>query len=91
VTLTDADCHVLEARLSEICPGLRSEAMLPQWEYSGDHKLPLIPEPLGLFSLGVGEKRVDPIASMGAATLIVGATVLGFAFVIVLPPWVPGA
>ncbi|HEX5141850.1 MAG TPA: hypothetical protein VFX19_12970 [Dehalococcoidia bacterium] len=91
IVLTEADCRVLEDRLSEICPALRSEAMLPQWEYSGDHKLPLIPEPLGLFSLGVSEKRVDPIASMGAASLIVGATVLGFAFVIALPPWVPGA
>jgi hypothetical protein len=90
VTITEADCRVLESRISEICPALRSETLLPQWEYSGDHKLPLIPEPLGLFSLGVSEKRVDPIASIGAATAIVTVTVLAILLIVLIPPWVPG-
>ena len=89
--ITERDCRELEARLSEVCPALRNESFLPQWEYSADHKLPLIPEPLGLFSLGISEKRVDPLASMGAATFIVGTTVVAFLLVVLVPPWVPGA
>jgi hypothetical protein len=49
--LTQADCAELERRLSALCPALRNDAFLPHWEYQGEHKIPLIPEPLGLISL----------------------------------------
>jgi hypothetical protein len=90
VRLSRRDCEELEELFSAICPALRNESLLPQWEYTADHKLPLIPEPLGLFSLSVSEKRVDPLASMGAAAFIVLATVLALVLVAVIPPWVPG-
>jgi hypothetical protein len=89
--LTDADCQELERRLAAICPALRDEAFLPDWEYSGEHKLPLIPEPLGLISLSRSETRVDPVASMGCAVLVVGAAVAVLALLVVFPPWVPGS
>jgi hypothetical protein len=88
--LSDADCAELERRLSAICPALRSEGFLPAWEYSADHKLPVIPEPLGLVTLGRSEKRVDPLPSMAFATLVVVATVLLIAVFVIWPPWVPG-
>ena len=91
VTLTDADCKELERRLSAVCPALRDEAFLPQWEYQAEHKLPLIPEPLGLVSLSRTERRVDPIASMGCAVLVVAVVVLVLGLFIVFPPWVPGS
>jgi hypothetical protein len=91
VTLTDADCRELERRLAAICPALRDEAFLPDWEYSGEHKLPLIPEPLGLVSLSRSETRVDPVASMGCAVLVVGAAVVVLALLALFPPWVPGS
>ena len=90
VVLTDEQCRELEVRLSSICSALRSEAFLPDWEYSAEHKLPLIPEPLGLLSLGHAEKRVDPVSSMGMATAIVTFSVLVFLMFAVSPPWVPG-
>jgi hypothetical protein len=88
--LTDEDCRELERRLSEVCPALRNEAFLPDWEYEARHQLPLIPEPLGLISLQRTERRVDPVASMGCAVLVVAAVVLVLAVFIVVPPWVPG-
>jgi hypothetical protein len=91
LTLTDADCRELERRLAAVCPALRDEGFLPDWEYSGEHKLPLIPEPLGLISLSRSETRVDPVASMGCAVLIVGVVVGVLALLIVFPPWVPGS
>ncbi len=89
--LTDDDCAELERRLSAICPALRDEAFLPHWEYEGQHQVPLIPEPLGFISLSRSEKRVDPLASMGCAVLIVFALIVILALIIVFPPWVPGA
>ena len=84
------DIQELQDRLSAACPALRSEAFLPEWEYGADHKLPLIPEPLGLLSLSRSEKRVDPLSSMGAATAIVLLSDLVFLIFVLFPPWVPG-
>ena len=91
VTVSEADCQEVERRLSAICPALRDEAFLPEWEYGGEHKLPIIPEPLGLLSLSRTEKRVDPQASMGCAVLVVVTTVVIFALLTRFPPWVPGS
>jgi hypothetical protein len=90
VALSDADCGELERRLSAVCPALRSEGFLPEWEYAGEHKLPIIPEPLGLVTLSRSERRVDPLASMGCAVIVVLGTVLVLAAFILFPPWVPG-
>lgn len=89
-TLTDEDCEELERRMAAICPALRNEAFLPHWEYEGKHQLPLIPEPLGLISLSRSEKRVDPLASMGCAVMIVLGLVFILMLIILFPPWVPG-
>jgi hypothetical protein len=88
--LTDADCRELERRLAQICPALRNEAFLPDWEYEGQHQVPLIPEPLGLVRLQRRERRVDPVASMGCAVLVVGASLLALLLFVLSPPWVPG-
>jgi hypothetical protein len=91
VVLTDPDCAELERRLAAICPALRDEAFLPHWEYAGEHKLPIVPEPLGLVSLSRSERRTDPLATMGAAMWIVLAAVAVLVAIILFPPWVPGA
>jgi hypothetical protein len=88
--LTPQDCATLQRRLEEICPALRDEAFLPDWEYRAEHKLPLIPEPLGLISLSRSEQRVDPVSTIGCAVLIVLAIVLVLGIMIIFPPWVPG-
>ncbi len=88
--LTAADCAELVDRLRAICPALRDEALLPDWEYAAEHKLPLIPEPLGLVSLQRSERRADPLASMGCAVLVVLALLVVLGVLIVFPPWVPG-
>jgi hypothetical protein len=90
VRLNAADCAELERRLSAICSPLRDEGFLPQWDYQGEHKLPIIPEPLGLVSLTRNEQRVDPVSSMGCAVWVVIAAVVMLALFIVFPPWVPG-
>jgi hypothetical protein len=90
VTLTDSDCRELERRLAAVCPAVRDEEFLPDWEYAAEHKLPLIPEPLGLVSLSRTERRVDPVASMGCAVLVVAAAVVVLGLLITFPPWVPG-
>lgn len=90
VTLSAADCDELARNLRDICPALRDEAFLPHWEYSAEHKLPIIPEPLGIVSLGRSEKRADPLATMGCALFVVAASVAVTVLFIVLPPWVPG-
>jgi hypothetical protein len=88
--LTGDECLELERRLTAVCPALRSEGFLPDWEFSGEHKLPIIPEPLGLVSLGRSERRVDPLASMGCAVIVVLGIVIILGFFILFPPWVPG-
>lgn len=90
VVLSDADLRAVEERLSMVCPALRSEGFLPAIEYEAEHKLPLIPEPLGLISLSHSERRADPEASMGCAALVVVGAVAVLAVLIVWPPWVPG-
>jgi len=89
--LTDRDCVELERRLRELCPALRDEAFLPDWEYAAEHKLPIIPEPLGLISLSRSERRADPLATMGCAVVVVLVSVAIFALLILFPPWVPGS
>lgn len=91
LTLSPANCAELERRLRSICPALRNEAMLPTWEYSGEHKLPIIPEPLGFLSLSRNAKRVDPLASMSAALVIVLIAFGLLLLIVIRPPWVPGA
>ena len=83
-------CESLENDLSALCPALRSEAFLPDWEFQGEHKLPIIPEPLGIISLGRRERRVDPLSSMGLTLVIVAAAIALIVWFIVRPPWVPG-
>jgi hypothetical protein len=90
IVLSDDDLAALERRLAAVCPALRSEGFLPDWEYEAEHKLPLIPEPLGLVSLSRSERRADPVASMGCAALVVVAAVAILALFTVFPPWVPG-
>lgn len=90
VVLTEEDCAEIERRLTAVCSAVRNELFLPRWEYSGEHKLPIIPEPLGLLTLSRYEKRVDPEASMGCAFLVILACVAGLALLIRFPPWVPG-
>lgn len=88
--ITDDERDEVERRLSSLCPALRSECFLPRWEYQAEHKVPLIPEPLGLLSLSRTERRVDPLASMGCALAIVVAVVIVLILIFVFPPWVPG-
>jgi hypothetical protein len=88
VVLSDGDCLELERRLAEICPALRDEAFLPHWEYAGEHKLPIVPEPLGLVSLSRSERRTDPLATMSAVLWIELAAVAVLTAIIFFPPWV---
>jgi len=90
LTLSQAQCDELERRMGAICRAVREEAFLPQLEYEGEHKIPIIPEPLGIISLGRRERRVDPLSSMGVALVIVAAVVALIVWFIVRPPWVPG-
>ncbi|HXU73688.1 MAG TPA: hypothetical protein VN947_30425 [Polyangia bacterium] len=88
--LSAAQCAELERRFAVLCPTLREEAFLPRWEFQGEHKLPIIPEPLGIISLKRSERRVDALSSMTAALLIISIAVALLVFFIVRPPWVPG-
>jgi hypothetical protein len=90
LVLREADREELARRLREVCPALRRESFFPDWEYRAEHKLPIIPEPLGLITLQRSEKRVDPISSMGAV-LVVALIALALSSLMVFwPPWVPG-
>jgi hypothetical protein len=90
VRLAPQDIVELERRLSEICPALRNEGFLPNWDFTAEHKLPIVPEPLGLISLSRTYTRVDPVSSMGCALAVVAAVVVILALFILVPPWVPG-
>jgi hypothetical protein len=90
VRLSATELSELEARLAEICPALRDEGFLPEWDYTAEHKLPLIPEPLGLVTLSRTYDRVDPSSSMGFAVLVVGILVMLLVLFTIIPPWVPG-
>jgi len=88
--LTDAARDTLERELAALAPALREEAFLPDWEFEGEHKLPIIPEPLGIISLTRSERRVDPLSSLTAALGVV-VIVLGLlCYFIARPPWIPG-
>ena len=90
IKITEEQRQRLEAELRELCPALRNEAFLPDWEFEGEHKLPIIPEPLGIISLSRTEKRVDPLSAMVAALVVVALVVGLIVFFIVRPPWIPG-
>jgi multisubunit Na+/H+ antiporter MnhC subunit len=90
VVLDEAAVVELERRLTAVCPALRNEGFLPQWEYSAEHKLPIVPEPLGLASLGHSEKRADPLPALFALTAVVLTAVAILLVAIIAPPWVPG-
>jgi hypothetical protein len=90
VVLDDATCAELERRLSAVCPALREEALLPHWEYQAEHKLPIVPEPLGLVSLGRSEKRADPLPALTSLTIVVLLAVAILVGVLAAPPWIPG-
>jgi hypothetical protein len=90
ITITEEQLRTIEDDLVHVCPALRSEAFLPDWEFEGEHKLPIIPEPLGIISLSRKEKRVDPLSAMVAAVSIVAIVVALVIFFIVRPPWIPG-
>ncbi|HET7036934.1 MAG TPA: hypothetical protein VFI42_14715 [Thermomicrobiaceae bacterium] len=83
----DLDCLIEEA--SALCPALRNEGYLPDVEYRAEHKLPIIPEPLAFISLSRSEQRADPAASMGCALLMAFIILAVFAFLVLVPPWVP--
>lgn len=91
VRLTVENIAELERRLSAICPALRNESFLPDWEYTAEHKLPIIPEPLGMASLSRVERRADPLTTMGLALLIILGTIGILVLIIAFPPWVPGS
>jgi hypothetical protein len=91
IRLDDRDRIELEKRLRQLCPTVRNEGFLPDWEYAAEHKLPIVPEPLGLISLSRNERRADPLATMGCAVLVVLGAVFVIALLIVFPPWVPGS
>lgn len=91
LVLTEEECQELQQALAKVCPALRNEAFLPDWEYTAEHKLPIIPEPLGLISLSRNERRADPAATMGCAALVVLFVVLALGLLILFPPWVPGS
>ena len=90
LALTATQCDELSLRLLEIGPALIEEALLPDWEYAAEHKLPVIPEPLGLVTLGRSAKRADPVATMGFATLMVLLTLGVIVLFVLNKPWVPG-
>ena len=88
-TVTDDDIAIVRRELVELCPTLRNEALLPDVEYSIEHRLPIIPEPLAFISLSRSESRADPVASMGCALLIAVVILAVVAVIVLFPPWVP--
>jgi hypothetical protein len=90
LSLSSEQTEEIARRLRSITPDLLDDALLPDWEYEAEHKLPVIPEPLGLVSLGRSAKRADPVATMGFATLMVLITLAVIVLFAIRPPWVPG-
>ena len=89
VELSEEDERWLAGRLREAASSARTEALLPDWEYSGEHKLPVIPEPLGFLTLTRSEARVDPLSSMSFMLAVLLTCVALLAAFAALPPWVP--
>jgi hypothetical protein len=90
IVLGDAQRLALEREMCALCPALRDEAFLPDWEFEGEHKLPIIPEPLGIISLSRAERRVDPLASLSSVLVMVVIVVAVICFFLARPPWLPG-
>lgn len=90
LALSPAQCEEVQERLARIVPSLLEDALLPDWEYQAEHKLPVIPEPLAFVSLGRSAKRADPVATMGFATLVVLITLAVIVLFVLDKPWVPG-
>jgi hypothetical protein len=90
LSISDEVRATLERELTALCPGLRAEAFLPDWEFSGEHKLPIIPEPLGIISLSRSAKRVDPLAALLVTLGVVATLVAVTVWFLARPPWVPG-
>jgi len=90
VVLREDQRLALERELGALCSALRDEAFLPDWEFEGEHKLPIIPEPLGIISLSRSERRVDPLSSLAAVLAVVVVVVGLICFFLARPPWVPG-
>jgi hypothetical protein len=76
--------------MRDICPAVREESFLPDVEYEGEHKIPIIPEPLGIISLQRHERRVDPLSSLGTCLAIVAVVTALLVWFAWRPPWVPG-
>jgi hypothetical protein len=88
-SLTAENVREIKRRMSEICVAVREEALLPRVEYEGEHKIPIIPEPLGMISLKRRERRVDQLTSM-ASFLAIVVIVTGLLLWFVLrPPSLP--
>lgn len=90
VMVTQVQKIQLERDLAQLCPALRDEAFLPDWEFEGEHKIPIIPEPLGIISLSRREGRVDPLTTLTTALVIVVLLVGVTCFFLARPPWLPG-
>lgn len=90
VELTDEDIAALTADTRALCPSLRNEAQLPDAEFAGEHRLPIIPEPLGFVALSRQERRADPVASMGCALIVTIAILAIVILFLLFPPWIPG-
>lgn len=90
VMLTDEDIAALTADARALCPTLRNEAQLPDVEFEGEHRLPIIPEPLGFVALSRQERRADPVASMGCALIVTVAILAIVVVFLIFPPWIPG-
>jgi membrane protein implicated in regulation of membrane protease activity len=91
LSISDEARATLERELCALCPGLRAEALLPDWEFAGEHKLPIIPEPLGIVSLSRSAKRVDPLAALAVTLGVVATLVAVTVWFLARPPWVPGS
>jgi hypothetical protein len=89
LVLREAEYEQIVERLAAVCPALRFEAFLPDVEYAAEHRLPIIPEPLGIAALSRSERRADPVATMGLAAIVVSVTVAIIGFLILVPPWLP--
>lgn len=90
LVLSTEQQRTLERDLGALSPALRDEAFLPDWEYEGEHKLPIIPEPLGIVSLSRSERRVDPLSSLSAVLVVILLVIALICFFLVRPPWIPG-
>jgi hypothetical protein len=82
------------ARLREVmraaAPDLREDVLLPDIEYRAEFTVPIIPEPLAFVQVRREQEHADPVASLGAAALVVLALLGLMVWIVVVPPWVPG-